>query len=316
MVISPITEKEYIDKLIAFQENSRDFYSWAKVKSLQNSAVICATAQKKRSAQQFSRLLAIGLIAYLCYWLELDDLLINSDCLLPGSETLQDIFRPQISDCSYCQIDSIHIRNNLTDEEFYDKYAYTGIPLLVSDGMKGWNTDVFSFQYFKQLYHEKTEEDNKGCQFFPYRTDFNTLQDVFNMDADRAAFKPGSEPWYIGWSNCIPSVSKALRQHYKVPYFLGKSERTRDDWMFMGSPGYKGAPLHIDWVEYNSWQAQIRGRKKWTFEPPPECWYQCPHSHKVVVEPGNIFVFDSNRWFHSTEVMEGEYSLTIGAEYD
>ena len=27
-------------------------------------------------------------------------------------------------------------------------------------------------------------------------------------------------------------------------------------------------------------------------------------------------VFDSNRWFHSTEVMEGEYSLTIGAEYD
>ena len=47
----------------------------------------------------------------------------------------------------------------------------------------------------------KTEfsEDNKGCQFFPYRTNFDTLQDVFNMDPDRAAFKPGTEPWYIGW---------------------------------------------------------------------------------------------------------------------
>ena len=58
-------------------------------------------------------------------------------------------------------------------------------------------------------------------------------------------------------------------------------------------------PVQIDWVEYNSWQAQVRGRKKWTFKPPPECWYECPHSHSVVVQPGNICEFISlNRALH------------------
>jgi hypothetical protein len=40
-------------------------------------------------------------------------------------------------------------------------------------------------------------------------------------------------------------------------------------------------------VEHPSWQAQLRGRKKWTLEPPPECYYQCGRL-EVTVEPGEI----------------------------
>jgi hypothetical protein len=46
----------------------------------------------------------------------------------------------------------------------------------------------------------------------------------------------------------------------------------------------------VDNVEHPSWQAQLRGRKKWTLEPPPECYYQC-ESLEITVEPGEISEF-------------------------
>ena len=46
--------------------------------------------------------------------------------------------------------------------------------------------------------------------------------------------------------------------------------------------------IQIDNVEHPSWQAQITGTKKWTLEPPPECYYECHSSLEVVVDPGDI----------------------------
>lgn len=309
-------EDMYLEKLRDFKKIADDFNSWKKIREQHRLAVVYSKTKRKRSAWHFLTLMFVGLLAYFCYWIELPIILQESECIIPIPEIIQDLWRPPVESCDFCQISSIHIRNNLTADEFYEEYAYSGLPLLVSDGMKDWTTDIFSFDYFRQLYADTTDEENEQCQFFGYRTHFKSLDDVFDMPDNRANFLPGHEPWYIGWSNCIPDITATLREHYTVPYFLGYSERTREDWMFMGSPGYKGAPLHIDSVQYNSWQAQIKGRKKWEFVPPPECWSECPHNHTVVVEPGNVFVFDSNRWYHSTEVLEGEYSLTIGAEYD
>ena len=45
--------------------------------------------------------------------------------------------------------------------------------------------------------------------------------------------------------------------------------------------------FQIDDVELASWQAQIKGIKKWTLEPPPECYLQC-HTMEVTVYPGEI----------------------------
>jgi hypothetical protein len=110
-------------------------------------------------------------------------------------------------------------------------------------------------------------------------------------------------------------VARIFRQHYDRPYFLpSTAESKRLDWIFMGSPGY-GAHMHVDNVEHPSWQAQLRGRKKWTIEPPPECYYQCRRL-EVTVEPGQIIVLDTNRWYHQTLIVSDEMSITIGAEYD
>lgn len=46
--------------------------------------------------------------------------------------------------------------------------------------------------------------------------------------------------------------------------------------------------LQIDNVRNPSWQAQITGKKKWTLEPPPECYDICPEKLEVIVMPGDI----------------------------
>jgi len=124
-----------------------------------------------------------------------------------------------------------------------------------------------------------------------------------------------STPWYVGWSNCNGVVASKLRQHYKKPYFIPESlDHAKTDWIFMGVPGY-GAHLHIDSVDTMSWQAQIKGRKLWTLQTPPECHSQCSSYMELVVEPGNIVILDTNKWFHSTKILGDEVSIVIGSEY-
>lgn len=51
--------------------------------------------------------------------------------------------------------------------------------------------------------------------------------------------------------------------------------------------------LQIDNVGNPSWQAQIKGTKKWTLEPPPECALVCDPKLEVTVHPGEIsMLFD------------------------
>jgi histone arginine demethylase JMJD6 len=62
--------------------------------------------------------------------------------------------------------------------------------------MTNWTAPkVFSFSFFKTLY----DGEQANCQFFPYKTEFRNLQDVFHMSADRAMMEKGTTPWYVGW---------------------------------------------------------------------------------------------------------------------
>lgn len=74
-------------------------------------------------------------------------------------------------------------------------YAYTGRPVVATTDVKQ-RSDDFGFELFKNL-------SNSGllvpCQFFPYKTEFNTLTEALNMDKRRSAMASGYAPWYIGW---------------------------------------------------------------------------------------------------------------------
>ncbi|ODN02406.1 hypothetical protein Ocin01_04282 [Orchesella cincta] len=174
--------------------------------------------------------------------------------------------------------------------------------------------NIFGILYFQQDIYDAESRSlqhfGQDCHFFPYATEFLSLAEVFNMTKERS-----ERPWYIGWSNCDAKTGHILRLHYQRPYFLpDTAESTHANWIFIGTSGF-GAPMHIDHVLNPSWQGQIKGRKRWHFQPPPECHYEC-HSFHVDVHPGEIIVLDTNKWYHQTQILAGENSIAIGSEYD
>ncbi|XP_033219937.1 bifunctional arginine demethylase and lysyl-hydroxylase JMJD6-like [Belonocnema kinseyi] len=233
-------------------------------------------------------------------------------CLVEQPSLAQKFFRPAV-DCSMCiDVQQVERLSNLDPITFEERFAYTGRPVVIVDGAANWTAmEKFSFSFFKDLYHRQ----RSNCQFFPYQTEFRNLHEVLNMSAERAQLKSGTAPWYVGWSNCDKSIGAVLREYYQRPYFLPETaESGKTDWIFMGSPGY-GAPMHVDDVSNPSWQAQIRGKKLWILEPPRECHYACKRL-EVTVNPGEIFVLDTNWWYHQTKIISQDMSITIGAEYD
>ncbi|XP_040065364.1 uncharacterized protein LOC8024873 [Ixodes scapularis] len=173
-------------------------------------------------------------------------------------------------DCAMCRgLKSIERKTSLSQWDFEQNHAYTGVPVVVTDGASNWTAlRSFSLEFFKNVYASASAKTSKSyCQFFPYKTEFRSLFEVFNMSAQRSR-----QPWYIG---CF----------------------------------------YIDHVGKPSWQAQIRGRKQWILEPVPECYSDC-QSLEIVVNPGEIFVVDSNLWYHKTLIIGDEVSIAIGSEYD
>ena len=122
-------------------------------------------------------------------------------CLIPYPEIILDMFRPPVN-CSLCkEVHKVDRVSALSRDEFVRKYAYTARPVVITDGTKDWTApQYFSFNYFKSIYGPDSpvllSEDQK-CQFFPYKTSFTSLKEVFNMSEKDANME--GKPWYIGW---------------------------------------------------------------------------------------------------------------------
>ena len=165
-----------------------------------------------RKKKLFLGVVVIGILsAGLAYALEIRSLtdlksaitMESSNCLIYNSGAFLEVFRP-LMNCAMCRyLRQVPIERSISVEEFRKKYAYTGVPVLIKDATNDWSAmSTFSFHYFKELYEETEgalESVQEECQFFPYKTEFDTLADVFNMSDDRANFKEGEKPWYIGW---------------------------------------------------------------------------------------------------------------------
>lgn len=158
------------------------------------------------------------------------------------------IFREPES-CDICinvsQIDKVEDISALT---FYEKYSKKAKPLVVNDGAVTWPAlKFFGFNFFKNLYRSiDLKRNSRGnCQFFPYKTEFKSLKEVFEMRTKRSNLAPGEKSWYVGWNNCNDDAGKILQQYYEKPYFLSNiSENIAMSWIFMGGPG-QGAHMHV-----------------------------------------------------------------------
>lgn len=110
-------------------------------------------------------ILTIILIAYNYKYFQ------SVDCFLKMPDKLSHTFRTP-ENCDFCrtvtQIDRV---SDLSSEQFEQKYAYTGRPVIVTDATGNWTaSDVFSFNYLKSVQQNVFygNEESK-CQFFPVR---------------------------------------------------------------------------------------------------------------------------------------------------
>lgn len=124
-------------------------------------------------------------------------------CLISNNEYTTEMSRPLVQ-CGMCRnLENVPIESGISAEHFQQKYAYTSVPVLIKDATGEWSAmSSFSFKFLRDLYigtdGALTTVDEQ-CQFFPYKTEFKTLSDVFLMPEERANFKEGEKPWYIGW---------------------------------------------------------------------------------------------------------------------
>ncbi|XP_056640601.1 bifunctional arginine demethylase and lysyl-hydroxylase JMJD6-B [Diorhabda sublineata] len=242
----------------------------------------------------------------------------TSECLIDISSYTSKVFR-EPENCDFCtNVSTVDKLSKISPINFYELYQKPARPLIVTDAIEHWPASkTFEYKFFKELYENFKFDGSskKNCQFFPYKTNFKSLSEVFQMSEKRANLAAGEKSWYVGWNNCNDKAGKILRQYYSKPYFLGnRTENIAMSWIFMGGPGH-GAQMHVDNVYYPSWQAQLRGRKLWILAPPPECWNSC-QKLEAEVKTGETIVVDTNRWYHQTIVLPGEISITIGSEFD
>ncbi len=125
----------------------------------------------------------------------------QEQCLFPANEIMLDVFRPP-QDCSFCEGIAKEDRvANLTAEDFKQHHAYSGKITIITDAMKDWTAqNHFSLKFFKKVYGKDSpvlDSSSKDCQFFRYKSDFNSLREVFNMP--KKMQKGKGKAWYVGW---------------------------------------------------------------------------------------------------------------------
>ena len=78
-------------------------------------------------------------------------------------------------------IDTLHYEN-MNEELFLERYAYTGRPLLVKNATNEWKAMItFDFEFFRDLFEDLNSPvlDNldEDCQFFAWDfKEFNNVQ--------------------------------------------------------------------------------------------------------------------------------------------
>lgn len=126
-------------------------------------------------------------------------------CLISNNLLVMELARPAVS-CDMCKgIDHVPTvdGDTFTKEQFLRDFAYTGVPLLVKGGAKNWTAlSTFNFEYLRDLYESTEgalESIDTDCQFFPYKSEFDSMAEVFEMSEEQSKFEKGQQEWYVGW---------------------------------------------------------------------------------------------------------------------
>lgn len=131
------------------------------------------------------------------------DNLLDKRCAIANNYFVMEVSRP-VTNCEICRnVSSVIVLQNPSKETF-EKYAYTGQPLLVRGATANWTAlNTFTFDFFRNVYaniKDAFQSVEEECQFFPFKTEFTSLKEVFAMPQERVTLRSNfAKPWYIGW---------------------------------------------------------------------------------------------------------------------
>ena len=136
---------------------------------------------------------------------------------------------------------------------------------------------------------------------------------VFHVSSERISDM--SKPWYVGWSVCHDSIFRELSKLVFMPRFLSTYKAVGNMSIFIGTPR-NGASRLDNAMDLPTWHAQVSGSQTWYLKPPPECAGSCPSMIQTDLHPGDMIIFNTNFWTHSTKVLDNGISLVVSRQFD
>ena len=120
--------------------------------------------------------------------------LFDGQCLVSNNYIIMEVTRP-LSNCSMCSnVKQALILDNPSKEQF-QKYAYSGQPLLIRGALENWTAlNQFNLTFFRNLYSQIEKDEESECQFLPFKTRYNRLQEILFSDTLMS-----DKSWYVGW---------------------------------------------------------------------------------------------------------------------
>ena len=195
----------FIKKYVALYKKAQDFGYNASIFKYKPAKLEPDNSTKKR--KWVLRIIIILLIIFLFYFAvkNHDEIVykiasaysIKDECLVSSPST-SDLFLP-IIDCSFCRKLSGEVERieKVDNKVFEEKYAYSGLPVIVTDAASSWKAmTAFNIDFFTALYSNGSLPND--CQFFAYESKFSNLSEALHPQ-NFPHSKGSRQSWYFGW---------------------------------------------------------------------------------------------------------------------
>lgn len=263
----------------------------------------------------------------------------DKNCITDWTNPYADnnICRP-LENCSTCdtvyQVEEFQ-KNQLTEELFLQRFAYTNRPVVVRLGADDWPaiaTRQVNFAWLKNVYLSDpdalTDENmeqlaspgrmNKGnCTFLRYKYPFlRSIRSVVRLKEERMFVSEARKDWFASWSICQDKVKPKFNEQRKIPKLLKNQNVTEKGFpiLSIGTKGGTGISHRLATESY-FYDAQITGEREVTFAPPPECRWSCHGVIKTILKPGDLLFHSSDYWNQVSTVVSSETSISLAVLY-
>lgn len=187
-------------------------------------------------------------------------------------------------------------RKNLSVEEFWDRYAVPGVPVLLEGLADDWPArSLWTFDFFKRNYGGNDVTIYPG----PQKTDPRTAKlsaYLEYMETTRDEVPNYLSRWCF--SSSFPELGAQYRRPPHFPCWTDRLPleiRPSWKWLYIGPPR-SGSALHRDFMGTAAWNVLFVGQKTWRFYP-PGMRYRRTAALACVQRAGDI-IFTPSNWWH------------------